>query len=183
MLEIDLWFGRAGLISVCFPLSLRSNLLHFFPFSGANSLTKACYLMKGPAMGSDGILTSGFIPQKISPDTKLMKKTLWLESQPSLKEQKEKGLVLGSFVDGLALFFLLHQFPSGLACFSSDWDVKETFLTVKTAALKHESNIKCSSGKEKRGGKRQGAAPLALVRWRAGRAPWGTQGEDSLSDR
>lgn len=37
-------------------------------------LTQACYLIKEPAMGFDGILTSVFIPRKISPDTNLMKK-------------------------------------------------------------------------------------------------------------
>lgn len=46
----------------------------FFYFNSANSLTKACYLIKGPAMGFDGILTSVFIPLEISPDTNLMKK-------------------------------------------------------------------------------------------------------------
>lgn len=49
-------------------------LISFFFFNSANSLTKACYLIKGPAMGFDGILTSVFIPLEISPDTNLMKK-------------------------------------------------------------------------------------------------------------
>lgn len=99
-----IWQGRSDMTLVSLPVNSPRSTLYPHPielisftfsfFNSANSLTKACYLIKGPAMGFDGILTSVFIPLEISPDTNLMKKhsEQWrLDVMPSVAEGRRGG--------------------------------------------------------------------------------------------
>lgn len=105
-----IWQGRSNITVLSTLATLRSNLVHFFPFSGANSVTKACYLMKGPAMGSDGILTSVFIPHKISPGTNLMKNS---QIRAEAKSEGTEAEIRFSF--GLGFGRISHIFQLVLA--------------------------------------------------------------------